>query len=269
MSSENIIHGDVGIVAEGDVIQNNSNVIHLGAATLPALKPLIDAQRSHLNELVRKIIELKPETPRWQIWKGVHREVGADSIDEMTTAQYPDAVSCLTRMIDSCDEEAQCHLMVRRVIALTQDSQHDHERAVTWCIDHYGKDRFLDLDRSELRELLAALPKLAEVELAARCDHDCVTCRAQTSRQHDTALARANVTANNDIQRIRQAADVRLKKVSTDFAAFKDKTMREYRQREQNLQSALKTQRERAMQWIVATALAGMSSGVALGAWIL
>lgn len=118
-------------------------------------RPLVKAQRHHLNLLIDKIVDVSKEES-FVVWRKLHAEIGVDSIDNMTVNQYPTAVSFLNAMLDRHKDHDACKSLVSLLLRNSKNNE-VRQKLLRYCHINFGTGRLNDLTRSQLQSALSWL----------------------------------------------------------------------------------------------------------------
>lgn len=151
MNIEN--QGDSNRVAGRDYYEKNINIV--APETKEDLRPLVSAQRSQLNQLVKDIAEAGHEDVRF-VWRRLHAELGVNSIEEITISQYSTALSFLNALHDRCREKDTNKKLVSQLLRSTQQNEL-REQLTRFCHINFGTSRLVDLTRYQLQQAMGWL----------------------------------------------------------------------------------------------------------------
>lgn len=116
------------------------------------LRPLVNAQRSQLNQLVKNIAEVGREEARF-IWRRLHAELGVNGIEEITISQYSTALSFLNALHDRSREKDTNNVLVHQLLKNTQQKEL-REKLTRFCHINFGTSRLVDLTRPQLQQTM-------------------------------------------------------------------------------------------------------------------
>ncbi|MFJ5320382.1 hypothetical protein [Pectobacterium parvum] len=145
--------GDNNRVAGRDYYEKNINIAAPEAKE--DLRPLVSAQRSQLNQLVKDIAEAAHEEARF-IWRRLHAELGVNGIEEITISQYSTALSFLNALHDRSREKDANNKLVSQLLRSTQQNEL-REQLTRFCHINFGTSRLIDLTRPQLQQAMGWL----------------------------------------------------------------------------------------------------------------
>ena len=128
-------------------------------------RPLVKAQRKELNSLVAAIVE-SSDTEAFSVWHKVHAEIGVGSIDEITTNQYPIALSYLQAMLEGCKEKDANKTLVS-ILLRNSESNEVRQKLIRYCHINFGTGRLNDLTRAQLQLALSWLERQGNTKAGA------------------------------------------------------------------------------------------------------
>ncbi|KHS93230.1 membrane protein [Pectobacterium brasiliense] len=142
--------GDNNRVAGRDYYEKNINIA--APQTKEDLRPLVSAQRSQLNQLVKDIAEAGREDVRF-VWRRLHAELGVNGIEEITISQYSTALSFLNALHDRSREKDANKKLVSQLLRSTQQNEL-REQLTRFCHINFGTSRLIDLTRPQLQQAM-------------------------------------------------------------------------------------------------------------------
>ncbi|MBA0176940.1 hypothetical protein ABRP70_19805 [Pectobacterium odoriferum] len=142
--------GDSNRVAGRDYYEKNINIA--APQTKEDLRPLVSAQRSQLNQLVKDIAEAGREDVRF-VWRRLHAELGVNGIEEITISQYSTALSFLNALHDRSREKDANKKLVSQLLRSTQQNEL-REQLTRFCHINFGTSRLIDLTRPQLQQAM-------------------------------------------------------------------------------------------------------------------
>ncbi|POE18475.1 hypothetical protein BV923_21385 [Pectobacterium odoriferum] len=142
--------GDNNRVAGRDYYEKNINIAAPEAKE--DLRPLVSAQRSQLNQLVKDIAEAGREDVRF-VWRRLHAELGVNGIEEITISQYSTALSFLNALHDRSREKDANKKLVSQLLRSTQQNEL-REQLTRFCHINFGTSRLIDLTRPQLQQAM-------------------------------------------------------------------------------------------------------------------
>lgn len=145
--------GDSNRVAGRDYYEKNINIA--APQTKEDLRPLVSAQRSQLNQLVKDIAEAGREDVRF-VWRRLHAELGVNSIEEITVSQYSTALSFLNALHDRSREKDANNMLVHQLLKNTQQIEL-RDQLTRFCHINFGTSRLVDLTRPQLQQAMGWL----------------------------------------------------------------------------------------------------------------
>lgn len=145
--------GDSNRVAGRDYYEKNINIAAPEAKE--DLRPLVSAQRSQLNQLVKDIAEAGREDVRF-VWRRLHAELGVNGIEEITISQYSTALSFLNALHDRSREKDANKKLVSQLLRSTQQNEL-REQLTRFCHINFGTSRLIDLTRPQLQQAMGWL----------------------------------------------------------------------------------------------------------------
>ncbi|MCH4997832.1 hypothetical protein I1A41_16665 [Pectobacterium carotovorum] len=145
--------GDNNRVAGRDYYEKNINISAPEAKE--DLRPLVSAQRSQLNQLVKDIAEAGREDVRF-VWRRLHAELGVNGIEEITISQYSTALSFLNALHDRSREKDANKKLVSQLLRSTQQNEL-REQLTRFCHINFGTSRLIDLTRPQLQQAMGWL----------------------------------------------------------------------------------------------------------------
>ncbi|MDY4315342.1 hypothetical protein SOW02_10380 [Pectobacterium actinidiae] len=145
--------GDSNRVAGRDYYEKNINIA--APQTKEDLRPLVSAQRSQLNQLVKDIAEAGREDVRF-VWRRLHAELGVNGIEEITVSQYSTALSFLNALHDRSREKDANKKLVSQLLRSTQQNEL-REQLTRFCHINFGTSRLIDLTRPQLQQAMGWL----------------------------------------------------------------------------------------------------------------
>ncbi|MEI7367047.1 hypothetical protein WCT94_05345 [Pectobacterium sp. 1950-15] len=145
--------GDSNRVAGRDYYEKNINIA--APETKEDLRPLVSAQRSQLNQLVKDIAEAGREDVRF-VWRRLHAELGVNGIEEITISQYSTALSFLNALHDRSREKDANKKLVSQLLRSTQQNEL-REQLTRFCHINFGTSRLIDLTRPQLQQAMGWL----------------------------------------------------------------------------------------------------------------
>lgn len=145
--------GDNNRVAGRDYYEKNINIAV--PQTKEDLRPLVSAQRSQLNQLVKDIAEAGREEARF-VWRRLHAELGVNGIEEITISQYSTALSFLNALHDRSREKDANKKLVSQLLRSTQQNEL-REQLTRFCHINFGTSRLIDLTRPQLQQAMGWL----------------------------------------------------------------------------------------------------------------
>lgn len=146
-------HGDNNRAAARDYYEKNISIAVPQAKE--DLRPLVNAQRSQLNQLVKDIAEAGREDVRF-VWRRLHAELGVNSIEEITISQYSTALSFLNALHDRSRERDANNKLVSQLLKSTQQKEL-REQLTRYCHINFGTSRLIDLTRPQLQQAMGWL----------------------------------------------------------------------------------------------------------------
>lgn len=145
--------GDDNRVAGRDYYEKNINIA--APQVKEDLRPLVSAQRSQLNQLVKDIAEAGREDVRF-VWRRLHAELGVNGIEEITISQYSTALSFLNALHERSRERDANKKLVSQLLRSTQQNEL-REQLTQYCHVNFGTSRLIDLTRPQLQQAMAWL----------------------------------------------------------------------------------------------------------------
>ncbi|WCG84516.1 hypothetical protein [Pectobacterium sp. A5351] len=145
--------GDNNRVAGRDYYEKNINIA--APESKEDLRPLVSAQRSQLNQLVKDIAEAGREDVRF-VWRRLHAELGVNGIEEITISQYSTALSFLNALHDRSREKDANKKLVSQLLRSTQQNEL-REQLTRFCHINFGTSRLIDLTRPQLQQAMGWL----------------------------------------------------------------------------------------------------------------
>ncbi|MBA0204407.1 hypothetical protein [Pectobacterium aroidearum] len=145
--------GDNNRVAGRDYYEKNINIA--APQTKEDLRPLVSAQRSQLNQLVKDIAEAGREDVRF-VWRRLHAELGVNGIEEITISQYSTALSFLNALHERSRERDANKKLVSQLLRSTQQNEL-REQLTRYCHVNFGTSRLIDLTRPQLQQAMGWL----------------------------------------------------------------------------------------------------------------
>ncbi|MEI7340810.1 hypothetical protein WCT87_04915 [Pectobacterium brasiliense] len=145
--------GDSNRVAGRDYYEKNINIA--APQTKEDLRPLVSAQRSQLNQLVKDIAEAGREDVRF-VWRRLHAELGVNGIEEITISQYSTALSFLNALHERSRERDANKKLVSQLLRSTQQNEL-REQLTRYCHVNFGTSRLIDLTRPQLQQAMVWL----------------------------------------------------------------------------------------------------------------
>ncbi|MGI8465583.1 hypothetical protein [Pectobacterium punjabense] len=142
--------GDDNRVAGRDYYEKNINIA--APQVKEDLRPLVSAQRSQLNQLVKGIAEAGREDVRF-VWRRLHAELGVNGIEEITISQYSTALSFLNALHDRSREKDANKKLVSQLLRSTQQNEL-REQLTRFCHINFGTSRLIDLTRPQLQQAM-------------------------------------------------------------------------------------------------------------------
>ncbi|MBN3207509.1 hypothetical protein H5A35_08790 [Pectobacterium brasiliense] len=145
--------GDDNRVAGRDYYEKNINIA--APQVKEDLRPLVSAQRSQLNQLVKDIAEAGREDVRF-VWRRLHAELGVNGIEEITISQYSTALSFLNALHERSRERDANKKLVSQLLRSTQQNEL-REQLTRYCHVNFGTSRLIDLTRPQLQQAMGWL----------------------------------------------------------------------------------------------------------------
>lgn len=145
--------GDNNRVAGRDYYEKNINIA--APQTKEDLRPLVSAQRSQLNQLVKDIAEAGREDVRF-VWRRLHAELGVNGIEEITISQYSTALSFLNALHERSRERDANKKLVSQLLRSTEQNEL-REQLTRFCHINFGTSRLNDLARPQLQQAMGWL----------------------------------------------------------------------------------------------------------------
>ncbi|KHT34430.1 membrane protein [Pectobacterium carotovorum] len=145
--------GDSNRVAGRDYYEKNINIA--APQTKEDLRPLVSAQRSQLNQLVKDIAEAGREDVRF-VWRRLHAELGVNGIEEITISQYSTALSFLNALHERSRERDANKKLVSQLLRSTEQNEL-REQLTRFCHINFGTSRLNDLARPQLQQAMGWL----------------------------------------------------------------------------------------------------------------
>mgnify|MGYP004713124095 FL=1 len=142
--------GDDNRVVGRDYYEKNINIA--APQVKEDLRPLVSAQRSQLNQLVKDIAEAGREDVRF-VWRRLHAELGVNGIEEITISQYSTALSFLNALHDRSREKDANKKLVSQLLRSTQQNEL-REQLTRFCHINFGTSRLIDLTRPQLQQAM-------------------------------------------------------------------------------------------------------------------
>ena len=145
--------GDDNRVVGRDYYEKNINIA--APQVKEDLRPLVSAQRSQLNQLVKDIAEAGREDVRF-VWRRLHAGLGVNGIEEITISQYSTALSFLNALHDRSRGKDANKKLVSQLLRSTQQNEL-REQLTRFCHINFGTSRLIDLTRPQLQQAMGWL----------------------------------------------------------------------------------------------------------------
>lgn len=144
MSKEKqIVNGNVGNVVSGDVTIHN----YPDEASTSALQPISLLQKRDIHRLMDELVDAG-ENKR-EMWLLLHTKLSTTTVNEMTSADYHQAVAILQEHAQRLRYAKDCNILVSKIMGLTDQTYRvDRDR---YCLKHFGTTHLKGLDKEQLQ----------------------------------------------------------------------------------------------------------------------
>lgn len=151
------VNGDVGNVVSGDVTIHN----YSAEASSPAAaqQPISSLQKRDLHRLMDELVDAG-ESKR-ELWLMIHTKLNTTTVNEMTAADYHNAVVILQEQASRRKYLKDCNTLISKIITITEPTYRvDRDR---YCLKHFGTTLLKGLDKEQLQGVFGHFDELLSI----------------------------------------------------------------------------------------------------------